>query len=185
MTESFPRQDARTRRVTLGVPRAFRVSPDGARVAYLRTKGGADPVTCLWVLDVDRGQERLVADPRTVGPNREGAGQEDLPPEERARRERVREHAGGIVAYPTDRAVTVGAFALSRHGDDVPMSGDGAVGEGVADDGVAGEGLAFEVATRTPALDPRPDPGGRRLAYVCEGALRIPGLRGDGPDQGS
>jgi len=43
MTESFPRQEARTRRFTLGVPRAFRVSSDGARVAYLRTKGGADP----------------------------------------------------------------------------------------------------------------------------------------------
>ena len=65
MTESFPRQEARTRRFTLGVPRAFRVSPDGSRVAYLRTKGGADPVTCLWVLDVATGQERLVADPRS------------------------------------------------------------------------------------------------------------------------
>jgi len=101
MTESFPRQEARTRRFTLGVPRAFRVSPDGARVAYLRTKDGTDPVTCLWVLDVEHGQERLVADPRTLG-----ADQEDLPPEERARRERVREQAGGIVAYATDEAVT-------------------------------------------------------------------------------
>jgi dipeptidyl-peptidase-4 len=173
MTESFPRQEARTRRFTLGVPRAFRVSPDGARVAFLRTKSGADPVTCLWVLDVDRGQERLVADPRTVGVNRAGAGQEDLPPEERARRERVREHAGGIVAYATDHAVTVAAFALSGHVYAVPLTGDGA----------AGGGVAFEVATRTPALDPRPDPGGRRLAYVCDGALRVTGLRGDAADQ--
>ena len=55
MTESFPRQEARTRRFTLGVPRAFRVSPDGARVVYLRTKDGADPMTCLWVLDVGSG----------------------------------------------------------------------------------------------------------------------------------
>jgi dipeptidyl-peptidase-4 len=193
MTESFPRQEARTRRFTLGVPRAFRVSPDGTRVAYLRTKGGADPVTCLWVLDVDRGQERLVADPRTVGANREGAGQEDLPPEERARRERVREHAGGIVAYATDRAVTVAAFALSGHVYAVPLTADGAAGDGAAGDGAAGDeaagdgaagdGVAFEVATRTPALDPRPDPAGRRLAYVCEGALRVTGLRGDAPDQ--
>ena len=76
MTESFPRQEARTRRFTLGVPRAFRVSPDGARVAYLRTKGGADPVTCLWVLEVGSGQERLVTDPGTLG-----ADEEDLPPE--------------------------------------------------------------------------------------------------------
>src|SRR5271163_3128062 len=146
MTESFPRQEARTRRFTLGVPRAFRISPDGARVAYLRTKGGADPVTCLWVLDVDRGQERLVADPRTVGAHRPGAGEEDLPPQERARRERVREQAGGIVAYATDQAVTVAAFALSGHVYAVPLASDGLAGDGLAGDGLAGDGLAFEVA---------------------------------------
>ena len=128
MTESFPRQEARTRRFTLGVPRAFRVSPDGARVAYLRTKGGADPATCLWVLDVDTGQERLVADPRAFGPSREGTGEEDLPPQERARRERVREQAGGIVAYATDQAVTVAAFALSGHVYSVPLTGGALAG---------------------------------------------------------
>ena len=48
MTESFPRQQARTRRFTLGVPRSFRISPDGSRVAFLRSKTGTDPVTCLW-----------------------------------------------------------------------------------------------------------------------------------------
>src|ERR1700736_3810861 len=108
MTESFPRQEARTRRFSLGVPRAFRISPDGARVVFLRTKGGADPVTCLWALDVASGQERLVADPRTL---------------ERARRERVREQAGGIVTYATDRAVTVVVFALSGHVYAVPLTG--------------------------------------------------------------
>src|ERR1700761_7282533 len=97
MTESFPRQEARTRRFSLGVPRAFRVSPDGARVVYLRTQGGRDPVTCLWVLEVASGTERLAVDPRTLG-----GDPGDLPPEERARRERVREAADGIVAYATD-----------------------------------------------------------------------------------
>ena len=97
MTESFPRQEARTRRFTLGLPRAFRISPDGVRVVYLRTQGGDDPVTCLWLLDLGGGQSRLVADPRTLG-----GDEEDLPPQERARRERVREQAGGIVAYATD-----------------------------------------------------------------------------------
>ena len=118
MTESFPRQEARTRRFSLGVPRAFRISPDGARVVFLRTKDGADPVTCLWALDVASGQERLVADPGTLF-----AGLEDLPPQERARRERVREQAGGIVAYATDQAVTVAVFALSGHVYAVPLTG--------------------------------------------------------------
>jgi dipeptidyl-peptidase 4 len=168
MTESFPRQEARTRQFTLGVPRAIRVSPDGARVAYLRTKGGTDPVTCLWLLDVDSGQERLVADPRTLS-----VDEEDLPPQERARRERVREQAGGIVAYATDHAVTLAAFALSGHVHAVPLTS-----------GSAGDGSARVVATRTPALDPRPDPAGRQLAYVCEGALRVTGLTdGAGDDR--
>src|SRR5580692_5995103 len=168
MTESFPRQEARTRRFSLGVPRAFRISPDGARVVFLRTKDGADPVTCLWSLDVASGQERLVADPRTLF-----AGLEDLPPQERARRERVREQAGGIVVYATDQAVTVAVFALSGHVYAVPLTG--------ANTGQ--QSPAYQVATRTPALDPRPDPAGRRLAYVCDGALRVTGLAGDAPDQ--
>jgi dipeptidyl-peptidase 4 len=168
MNDSFPRQEARTRRFTLGVPRAFRVSPDGDRVAFLRTKDGADPVTCLWVLDVDFGQERLVADPATLGSDGGGASEEDLPPEERARRERVREQAGGIVAYATDQAVTMAAFALSGHVYAVSLTSDDP---------------PHRVATRTPALDPRPDPAGRRLAYVCAGALRVASLAGDEPDR--
>jgi len=38
------------------------------------------------------------------------------------------------------------------------------------------------VTTLTPALDPRPDPTGRRLAYVCAGALRVTSLDGGGED---
>jgi dipeptidyl-peptidase-4 len=49
-----------------------------------------------------------------------------------------------------------------------PLTGDG--------------GLARAVATLTPALDPRPDPTGRRLAYVCAGALRVTSLDGGGED---
>ena len=168
MTESFPRQEARTRRFSLGVPRAFRISPDGARVVFLRTQSGADPVTCLWALDVASGQERLVADPRTLGPDRKGTDEDDLPPQERARRERVREQAGGIVAYATDQAVTVAVFALSGQVYAVPLTGAG----------TGQRSPAYRVATRTPAVDPRPDPAGRRLAYVCDGALRVSGLRG-------
>jgi len=183
MTESFPRQEARTRRFTLGVPRAFQVSPDGARVAFLRGMGGADPVTCLWVLDVGSGTERLVADPRTLG-----ADEEDLPPAERARRERVREQAGGIVAYACDRAVTMAAFALSGHVFAVPLTDGSQAGRpqtGSPQTGspVTGPGAARQVMTRTPALDPRPDPAGRRLAYVCDGALRVASLADGGKDR--
>ena len=165
MTESFPRQEARTRRFTLGVPRSFRISPDGARVAYLRTKGGGDPVTCLWTLDVETGAERLVADPRTLG-----GDERDLPPEERARRERVREQAGGIVTYATDTDLTVAVFGWS--------------GRVFAVDLTQTDAAAREVAVPGPVLDPRPDPAGKRLAYVRAGALRVASLdsaAGGGP----
>ncbi|HTX26975.1 MAG TPA: prolyl oligopeptidase family serine peptidase [Streptosporangiaceae bacterium] len=164
MTETFPRQEARTRRFTLGVPGAFRISPDGSRVVFLRTQAGADPVTCLWVLDVASGRERLVVDPRALH-----ADEEELAQAERARRERVREQAGGVVAYATDADVTVAVFTLSGR----------VYAAGLTEGGAP----AREVPTRTPALDPSPDPSGRRLAYVCDGALRVAGLDGEADAQ--
>ena len=108
MSESFPRQQARTRNFSLGVPRSFRISPDGRRVVFLRSQGGADPVTCLWVLDLP-GAERLVADPAELG-----AAEAIEPATERARRERSREVAGGVVAFSTDATFSTAAFAGER-----------------------------------------------------------------------
>ncbi|MGD0068646.1 MAG: prolyl oligopeptidase family serine peptidase [Streptosporangiaceae bacterium] len=167
MIDSFPRQEARTRRFTLGVPHAFRISPDGGRVVYLRTQSGTDPVTCLWVLDVGSGTERLAVDPRTMGE------EENLPPAERARRERVREQAGGIVAYGCDAGLTVASFAWSGRVWAVDLTSAEATAQEVP---------ALEIPTRGPALEPRPDPTGRRLAYVQAGALRVTGLDGSEPE---
>jgi dipeptidyl-peptidase-4 len=154
MTDGFPRQQARTRRFTLGVPRAFQISPDGARITFLRTRGGDDPVTCLWEADAATGAERVVADPRELG-----ADEENLPAEERARRERVRETAAGIVSFATDAAHSLAVFALSGQVYALPLA-----------DPSTGPRL---VPARTPALDPRPDPAGQRIAYVHQGALRV------------
>jgi dipeptidyl-peptidase 4 len=55
VTASLPRQYARTRRFTLGVPRSFTIAPDGGRVLFLRSRAGDDPVTGLWELDVASG----------------------------------------------------------------------------------------------------------------------------------
>ena len=108
MTESFPRQQARTRRFSLGVPRAFAISPAGDRVTFLRGRTGTDPLTCLWQYDVASGTENLIADPTVLS-----AADEDLPPEEKRRRERVREQAGGIVSYAVDAAVRTAVFSLA------------------------------------------------------------------------
>src|SRR3954462_10592842 len=102
--ETFPRQSARTRRFTLGEPRSFTICADGERVLFLRSLSGTDARTALWVLEPS-GEERLVVDPLTLG------DAEDLPPEERARRERARETASGVVAYAADAAGKTVAFA--------------------------------------------------------------------------
>jgi dipeptidyl-peptidase-4 len=154
VTDSFPRRQARTRRFTLGAPRGFTVSPDGERVVFLRSRGGTDPLTCLWTLDLTSGEERLVVDPREL----EGANEEDLPPEERARRERTREQAGGVVGYATDRPVTMAAFALSGRLYVVNFVG----------------GLSTRrIDTPAGVIDPRPDPHGRKIAFVRGGALHV------------
>jgi dipeptidyl-peptidase-4 len=152
MTMSFPQQSARTRRFGLGVPRGFQITPDGSYVCFLRTQGGTDPVTCLWAIDTASGEERLIADPRDL------AADGDLPAAERARRERAREQAGGIVGYATDRAVSLAAFALA--------------GRLFVAEPRTGAVRAVKTAS-APVFDPRPDPAGRRVAYVSGRTLHV------------
>src|SRR3954468_20158062 len=94
---SYPRHSARTRRFTLGEPRSFTVCGDGGRVLFLRAMSGTDPRTGLWA--IDGGVERLVVDPAALG-----AHTEEPAPAGRARRERARETAAGVVAYAADHA---------------------------------------------------------------------------------
>ena len=166
MTESFPRQQARTRGFRLGLPRAFQVSPDGGRVTFLRSRAGDDPVTCLWETDVATGAQRLVADPRALG-----SDEENLPPEERARRERVRETASGIVSYATDRDAAQAVFALSGQVYVAPL---GPVSSAAGGSGAGGSGAGPRlVPTLVPALDPRLNPAGTAVSYVHGGAVRV------------
>jgi dipeptidyl-peptidase-4 len=73
---SLPAQLVRTRRFTLGVPDRFTISPDGARVLFLRTRAGDDPVACLWSADLATGTEILLADPAELAsPPGDGIGE--------------------------------------------------------------------------------------------------------------
>src|SRR5262249_58083648 len=101
MSEGFPRQQARTRHFTLGLPRSFQISHAGDRVAFLRSRGGDDPVNCLWVLDAGTRTERLVADPAELG------GRTALTERENARPQPVREQAAAIVAFARDAHLTL------------------------------------------------------------------------------
>ncbi|MFI1395196.1 alpha/beta fold hydrolase [Streptomyces sp. NPDC020681] len=161
---SFPRQYARTQRFTLGAPRAFTVSPDGARVVFLRSGSGTDRAGRLWVLDLDgesgRPEERLAADPGALL----GSASERLSAEERARRERSREGSAGIVGYAVDSAVELAAFALSGRLYAAELRA----------------GTARELRVPGPVIDPRPSPDGRFVAYASRGALRVTGAEGEG-----
>ncbi len=158
MSISYPRQSARTRRFTLGAPRAFQIAPDGAFTAFLRTKAGDDPVTCLWTLDNATGEERLIADPTAL----DVPGEAELPAEERARRERARESAGGIVGYHLDRDARQAVFTLG--------------GQLFLADLATAQVRSLPV--QTPVFDPRLDPAGRTVAYVSGRTLRVIGTDG-------
>ncbi|MEV8341989.1 S9 family peptidase [Streptomyces niveus] len=161
---SFPRQYARTQRFTLGAPRAFTVSPDGSRVAFLRSASGTDRTNRLWVLDLDdrsgTARERIAADPEALL----AGTPEELSGEERARRERSREGSGGIVAYAVDGAAELAAFALSGRLFTAELRA----------------GTSRELPVPGPVIDPRPSPDGRHIAYVAGGTLRVTGAEGDG-----
>jgi dipeptidyl-peptidase-4 len=169
--ESFPRQSARTQRYTLGEPRDVVVSPDGQRIIFLRSRGPTDPANCLWSVDAASGEERLIADPEVL---LRGRDEGDLPPEERARRERARESASGITAFATDAAVAVTSFAIAGR-----LFVAGLI-----------SAQARELPVAGPVFDPRPDPLAQRVAYVsgrllCIGELdgRWRVLAGGDPDE--
>ena len=154
---AFAQQIARTQHFTLGVPRAFTISADGERVLFLRSRGGEDPVGCLWLLA--EGSERLLVDPLMVSQD------EELPEAERIRRERAREHGSGVVAYSADAAAQVVVFALAGQ---LWLT-------------QVGDGQARPLPAAPGAVDPRLDPTGRRVAYVSDGALHVITLA-DGTD---
>lgn len=158
MTDSLPRQCARTRGFALGTPHSFRIAPDGTRIAFLRSRSGHDPSTCLWTVEVPGGEERLVADPAALP---YGSGGQD-PPEELRRRERLRLPATGVTAFACDRAVRRAAFAVSGR----LWTADLATGE------------VRELPAAGPVVAPRPDPTGANIAYVTQGSLRVIGTDG-------
>jgi len=103
-------------------------------------------------MDVDTGDEtRLVDAAQLIG------GNEELSPLERARRERMREGAAGIVAYSTDDTTSCAVFTLSGELYHLDLA----------------TGDATKLSAQAPVIDPRVDPTGRRVAYASQGQLRV------------
>ncbi len=158
---SFPRQFARTQRFRLGAPGTITPAPDGSRIALLRTKTGSDRATCLWTADPRTGALTLIADPVDLLAD---SGAEELTEAEKARRERSRTGAAGIVDYAVDADVTTAVFALSGRLFAADLT----------------KGAVRELPAAGPVVDPRIDPTGRQVAYLAGGSLRVIALDGTG-----
>lgn len=170
--DEYPRLKARTLRFTCGAPRSAQVVGDGTRALFLRSDGSEDTVTSLWMswFSADgEHHETLVADPRVL--LGAGADSEDVPAEERARRERAREGGSGIVGYSADEAGSRVVFTLNgrlflAELDAVAEGGDAAVRELCA-------GKLSAQAGTAPVLNPRISPDGEHVLYTTGERLQL------------
>ena len=150
----FPRKKARTLRFSCGAPRSARVIADGSRALFLRSDGPEDTVTSLWMSVIDEDGnigEIPLADPRVLLAD---ADAEDVPAEEKARRERAREGGSGIVSYCVDGAGNRVTFTINGQ----LFLTDIAVGVTRA--------IAIEEDELKPVLNPRISPDGQHVMYT-------------------
>jgi dipeptidyl-peptidase 4 len=144
---SFLKKFAETRRFMLGRPQNPKVSPDGKSVLFLRAEA-SKPTLKLWEFDVASGQAKEILSPATLLKG----DAENLTPEEKARRERMRLSAGGFADFHFDKD---GKNVL------LPLSGKLFVFEratGNVTELKTGEGGAI--------VDPKWSPDGKKVAYV-------------------
>lgn len=144
---SFLKKYAETRRFMLGRPQNPKVSPDGQTVLFLRAEPD-NPKLKLFEFDVASGQTKELLSPAML---LKGA-EENLTPEEKARRERMRLSAGGFADFHFDNT---GKNIL------LPLSGKLFVFEratGKVTKLKTGEGGAL--------VDPKWSPDGKKIAYV-------------------
>lgn len=149
----FLEQYAQTMGFSLGTPSSFRITPNGNAVLFLRSKRDSY-VRDLFLLDANTGQTRPLI---TAAQLLDGAN-EELSPEERARRERLRLRGAGITS-----------FDLSKDGTHllIPLSGKLYL-YAIADGSVRVLDTGDDYAN---AADLSPD--GKKVAYVKNGDLYV------------
>ena len=160
VSDTFPRQFARTQRLTVGEPRNIVVSPDGARVVFCRSLGGSDSINSLYVLDVATSTETCVADMHAQHSSNTNPKLDTSA--EQARRERAREGASGIVGYSCDDQVLNAAYCVA--------------GQLFVTNLVTA--VTHKIETSDAIFDPRLSPNGKHIAYVRDGKLCVCDLTG-------
>ena len=157
MSDTFPRQYARTQRLSLGEPRNFTVSPDGSRVVFLRSHSGSDAVNTLWTIDAATGVETELLDPRTLDTDLS-----ELTAAERRQRERAREGASGVTRYACNRDVTRAVTVLGGNIVLIDLL----------------NGVATMPAIEPGVFDVRLSPDGNTISYLRGTSLCLASLAG-------
>ena len=179
--KQFPRLRARTLRFGCGAPRSAQVVGDGARALFLRSDGPQDLVTALWLSWFDESgehHETKLADPRELlGAT---ADSEDVPAEEKARRERAREGGTGIVGYSSDDDGNRIVFTINGRLflTDIDWNDETGAPEPHTRE-LAGEWRDEDPAMYTPVLNPRIAPDGEHVLYTTGSYLMLVDLGGE------
>ncbi|KRA56759.1 peptidase S9 [Caulobacter sp. Root655] len=134
------------------------LSPDGKRVTYLKAKPEAANVQDLWAADVKGGEPYRMIDSAALS-----SGAKELSEAEKARRERARVSARGIVEYSWDQQ---GRFIL------VPLDGD------LYLDNVADGKVSRLTETPGDEVDAKVSPKGGFVSYVRDQNLFVKPLVG-------
>ncbi|MBO9710939.1 MAG: S9 family peptidase [Caulobacter sp.] len=138
--------------------KGVKLSPDGKRVTYLKGKAEAANVQDLWAADVKGGEPYRLIDSAALS-----SGAKELSEAEKARRERARVSARGIVEYSWDEQ---GRFIL------VPLDGD------LYLDTIADGKVTRLTDTPGDEVDAKVSPLGGYVSYVRDQNLYIKPLNG-------
>lgn len=177
----FPRLRARTLRFGCGAPRSAQNVGDGSRALFLRSDGPEDLVTALWLSWFDESgehHETKLADPRELlGAT---ADSEDVPAEEKARRERAREGGTGIVGYSSDDDGNRIVFTINGRLflTEIAWNDETGAPEPHTRE-LAGEWLDEDPAMYTPVLNPRIAPDGEHVLYTTGSYLMLVDIGGE------
>jgi dipeptidyl-peptidase-4 len=144
---SFLKLYAETRGFMLGRPTKPKVSPDGKTVLFLRS-GPKTAKNSLFEFDVTTGKTRELLSPETL---LKGAD-ENLSPEEKARRERQRVSVGGFADYHLNPA---GTHILVKLANSFFVF-----------DRVANKAVQLKTGKDGAIVDPKWSPDGKLIGYV-------------------